>query len=95
MTLEDLHEALTANYNQQCAIVRNMNILLRNRDVVLKHGRYKGRRAQIQDYYFDHGKEYVHLFIYRMDNRVGFKGREKFIDDHQREFVELQDCELV
>lgn len=76
-------------------IVRNINIALRQKDVILKRGRYKGRRAQIQDYYFDHGKEYVHVFVYRMDNKKGFRGKEKFIDDHYREFIELEDCELV
>jgi len=75
--------------------VMTMNSLLRGQDVILKHGKYKDRRAQIQDYYFDHGRDYVHVFIYRTDKRIGFRGKEKFIDDHDREFLEFEQCELV
>ncbi len=87
--------SLNNTYTEEKRIVNAMNYLLRDTDVILKRGKYKGRRAQIQDYYFDHGKEYLHVFIYRLDNRAGFKGREKFIEDHHREFLEFEDCELV
>lgn len=82
-------------HKHQVDTIGCINKILKGKDVILKWGKYKGRRAQIQEYYFDHGKEYLHVFIYRTDKRVGFKGREKFIDDHNREFLEYEDCELV
>lgn len=80
---------------EMTTLTSNINSLLRGTDVIIGVGKYSGRRAQIQDYYFDHGKEYLHVFIYRVDNRVGFNGKEDFIDDHNREFLELEDCYLV
>ena len=92
---EGFRSTLRVSYQKQCQCIEQINRCYKGKDVLLKHGKCKGRIAQIQNYYFDHGKEYLHVFIYRLDNREGFKGREKFIDDHAREFIEFTDCEFV
>lgn len=89
------HEGLHRAHAEQMKNVANMNYILKGQDVTLTYGKYKGRLAQVQEYYFDCGKEYLRVFIYRLDDKIGFKGREKFIDDHAKEFVELEDCEFA
>lgn len=72
-----------------------INAQLRGKDVILKRGKYKGRRAQIQNFYSGYGHKSVHILIYRADGRTGFKGRERFIDNHYAEYIDFDDCELV
>lgn len=93
--LKNYRDTLRRLQAEQDIIIKSVDGLLKNCDVILRWGKYEGRRAQIQEYYYDHGKEYVRVFIYRLDNRPGFKGREKFIDDHSHEFLEFEDCELI
>lgn len=93
--VQTLRSGLQSMLEQQKTATSQINLFIKNRDVILKRGKYEGRHAQIQEYYFDHGKEYLRVFIYRVDGRTGFKGREKFIDDHHAEFIEFEDCEFV
>lgn len=70
--------------------------VLKDRDVILKTGKYKNRRAKIIEYFYnDNGSESLHVLIYRIDDKVGFKGREQFIDSHYNEFIYLKDCEIL
>ena len=93
--LKEYRETLRRLYAEQNIVIGSIAEFLIGRDVILKYGKYRGRCAQIQDYYFDGGREYVRVFIYRLDKRPGFKGREKFIDDYRQEFLEFEDCDLV
>lgn len=68
--------------------------LLKGVDVTLLRGKYKGRRAQVQEYHHQLGGHTLNVFIYRQDKKEGFKGKEKFIDDHHAEYVRLEDVQF-
>ena len=93
-TVDELRHAMDNSQSSTNDAEKSVNAMLKGRDVILKWGKYKGRRAQIQSYSYQNGSEWLHVWIYRKDGRVGFKGREKFIDDHYHEYYRYEDCEL-
>lgn len=81
---------------QEKATVKEMNLLLEGKDIIIKTGKYKERSAKIIKYYSDvYGEEMLDIKIYRLDGRIGFKGQEKFISDHPNEFIRFKDCEFA
>jgi len=58
-------------------------------DCILRSGKYAGRKCQIREVFRFNTEVRLHIGIYRLDNKVGFKGKESFIDDHTEEYVSL------
>lgn len=67
--------------------------LLKGQKVKLLRGKYKGRIGEIQGVNYWTGLSF-NIYIFRLDGREGFKGKEQFIDDHHNEYYEPEDFEL-
>jgi phospholipase C len=93
--IDMFREKLGKINKEQLETVKEINKQIIGLDAILKNGKYKGRKVQIQRYYFDSGDERLHVLIYRLNDKVGFKGREQFIDDHYHEYIRLIDCEIL
>lgn len=83
--LKAYREALKRLNTEQNIIMSSVNSLLRGTDVKIKNGRFKGHHAEVKDYYFDAGNEYVHVKL----NRHDLSG------ERPRDVIELEDCEFV
>lgn len=83
--LKAYREALKRLNTEQNIIMSSVNSLLRGADVKIKNGRFKGYRAEVKDYYFDAGNEYLHVILHRHD----------LSGDRPKDVIELQDCEFI
>lgn len=93
--IDVFREKLSKINKEQLETVEEINKQIIGRNAILKSGKYKGRKVQIQRYYFDSGDESLHVLIYRLDAKVGSWGREQYIDDHYHKYVYLRDCEIL
>lgn len=86
------HEILLSNIDglaiRIAEITQTLNEVLKDRNVIILKGKYKGRNAQIQYYYWSHGN-YVHIKIYKKNNK-GF-----ILAENQAEYRRFENLELI
>lgn len=80
---------ISGHYWKILVAATEFNKKIEKKDVVILRGKYKGRRAQIQYYYFDRN---VHMFaieIYQL------RGKGFILPEHREKFISAQHLELV
>lgn len=83
--LKAYREALRRLNAEQNIIMSGVNGLLRGQDVRIKNGRFNGYLAEVKDYYFDAGNEYLHVILHRHD----------LSGERPKDVIELEDCEIL
>lgn len=90
-----LSQGVKVLHDYEVEAIKEMNLLIEGKNVIIQTGKYKGRRARIRRYYTDFGNELLHVEIYRLTGSAGRRGEERFIDDHANSFIRFKDCEFV